>query len=463
MKRLLLLLLALCMAAPMALGQEDVYQAILDKGQGALVEVPSFQEDTTYTFHVPARRVAAPEYFEANGLSPDSFLGLAGETTKEQVPGSELGYKFLTSNRLIYPISMSPDGQVLLLGEDEKMLLKKGEDVYILPLNLSRSDEEEQPTYHARQDADTRIGTEGVQWSPDGRYIAFPFALNNDGSPGNWPLMLADTKENELFAIKSYHGPLSPKLNAYAQGVFSPDSAWFYYTENIGDILRLCRYNLESNTHELLLDTGINYRGKPGMGWVGDSLLCGLSKDGLGYLAAFSQQEGVWTMETDPLPEGMMPRLVQANGLTTLLALNDLAADGAPLYMLNGRGLQPAANEKGQVSFAYSSLFTSMEDLEAFRNPTNETQSAPFIHSLALKPDGRYAFAVVMTGETPSLHLLDTATLQSASLSVSPEDGDGVPALKGDRWSYGLTWYAQDDLFTTPFMGIVKKFQLQAE
>ncbi len=467
MKRLYVLILVLLMVAPTALGQQDIYQKVLDMGKGALVEVPAFDPETTYTFHIPARRVASKEYFEKNALTPDKDLGLAGETEQEQVPGSELGKELLTQKRDIYPISTSPDGQTLLMGEKENLLLKKGGDLYVLPLNIERGDDAELATYHVRKDADTRIGTEGVVWSPDGRYIAFPNASANAGSDGNWPLLLADTLNNELFTVKNYHGPIGGKLNACAQTVFSPDSAWLYYTENVDGILRLCRYNMEQNTHELLLDTKESYSGTPGIGWDSRGrLLCALTHQGKGFLAAFRQKEGVYSpLYTEPLADGVLPHFVQRAGDVTMAKVSGLSPNEAMpfTYIIRGKALTASADAQGQIVFECNAPLYNPEDMQAFRDSQAAAPSNAFIHSLALKPDGRYALAIVLAGETPSLHLVDIQTLRSAVLSVDEESAKLIPALQAYRYSYGLTWYAQDDLFSAPFMDFVKQFRIQAQ
>lgn len=467
MKRWMILLLALALCAPTALGQEDVYRQVIQQGKGRLVAVPSFEEEAAYIFHTAAPQVASPEYFTATGQTPDQFLGIAGQTQQSQFPGAQLGYRFLSDNRNIYPISLSPDGQTLLMGEGSTLLLKREQDLYPLSLNIQRSGGEEQAVFHLREDADARVGTEGVVWSPDGRYIAFPFAARNEGTPGNWPLMLADTQTKELFAAKVYHGPLGNKLTAYAQGVFSPDSQWLYYTENINDILRLCRYHMDSGTHELLLDTGLTYHGRPGMGCDGEGrLVCALIREGETYLAAFTPQGETYTLDTRPLPGGVLPHLVQTAPGTVMTRVSGLSpSQGAPFtYLINDRALLPVTDSQGQVSFAYSNPLTAPEDMEAFRDSQLAAPPDTALHSLAVRPDGRYAFAVAVQGEgNVSLHLIDLQSLASAPLTVSEEDAQGVPALAGDRFSHGLFWYGEDGLFTAPFMGVVKQFHIQAQ
>ena len=207
-----------------------------------------------YTLIMPKTPIIADPLMLALMGSEDDDIGPVADTEQTTVSGQSL------LEQGLYVLSVSPDGQRILCSAGARLLLMEGSTLRAVALNLSRCaatqrEGMEQSIRYASQPAPRLVGSEGFRWSPDGKYICL---LNDRQTIQQMKpvlLMLIDAEKGEMFSIRAYQTSNLHERATAMQGVFSPDSRYLYYTEFVDRTARLCRYDLNTQKHELLFDT----------------------------------------------------------------------------------------------------------------------------------------------------------------------------------------------------------------
>ena len=251
--------------------------------------------DANYNFssHLSSR-VASQSYID---LNPDKNIGLDTDTMSKQVMGAQLIALGLA------PLGVSTDGSAALLTDGEFLFTKLADDIKMLAFNIEKSgDSIDAEDYYNHSPINKLMGVEGVVFSKDGRYMLMPNCMDELQFMPKRPLMLIDAEKGEIYSIRSYDD--TPMLTNYYQAIFSPDSAYVYYTEMVEKSLRLCRYNIEKGTNETVLDTGERLTGWPGMEIDENGIIRCYIGDGIktNYLATFVPENSKYSFNKEELP-----------------------------------------------------------------------------------------------------------------------------------------------------------------
>lgn len=416
MKKTLALLMACLLLTGTALAETNIYEEAFAKGQAALVEMPLLAEDETYTLRGPSTPIIASEaYYQQQGITPEGEMGYAENTLEITTSGKGMMQSFF-----LEPLAVSPDGQTQVLAYGAMIVLLKGNTLTPVALNLERSGGAPQGVAYAQEMMFDKLGGEGLIWSPDGRYIAFPNAHQVLLQFKSQPLMLLDTQKGELFTAKAYEeGSHALDISTFSQGVFSADSQHFYYTDTVEGTTRLNRYTMESSQHEVLLDLGERFFAFPGMAWTAEgNLLCYMTREQDNAQITFLKEGDTWTSQTEDAPDFMMPYYMQATpaGIFTRMYFSS----GAMLPMINGQWLS-AAEKNGSTVITLKDSFSTEEDLEAWMSSVDENTYA--VTAATLSPSGQNALLMVSdgNGDNRTCHLMDMQTMATLPLDLSED------------------------------------------
>lgn len=337
-------------------------------------------------------------------------------------------------------VSVSPDGQTVLLSMDSDLfVLTQGKLSLLNARDVTTGQAEE----YLSDPVIRRLGAEGAVWSPNSRYVVFPNARSVTTYLRSVPLMMADTKAGEIFPIKTYQQTTGVVLESFMQGVFSPDSQAFYYTDIVGGITRLNRYSLRDHTSETLTEVGENAYGYPGMACGGDTLTWYAYQNAENRLNVYHLKDGALSQQPLALPRALQPQYYAAAGQTVLTSQSVLSGIYMGMvHLLDGKPLGAQVGSNGLAVFHLGEPLDTQEALDAWLAVQEDYKNDPArVAHLAVSPDGRYALAMLLFNNYAdhTFWLLDVNTLQAVPVEADLGENPVVYLAKGARYMPGLS------------------------
>ena len=394
--------------------------------------------------------IADPLMLALMGGENDDISSIA-DTEQTTVSGEALLEKGF------YVLSASPDGQRFLCSEGQRLFLLTGSTLRAVALNLSRCAATqrkgmEQSIRHASHPAPRLAGSEGFRWSPDGKYICL---LNTKGPTLSAPLMLIDAEKGEMFSIRVYQTGSPSKIDTAMQAGFSPDSRYLYYTEYVERTARLCRYDLNTQKHELLFDTLERLLGCPALGMnENGEILCPIRMRESALLT-FKEGAGGWVSAQKALPGlGVSYFAASGQGAIMDLILSKEQTDehihhvkvGGQLWRVSAEMQNKVSND---VHFSLSPPYESKEDaLSDMQKDSEKNPQALRIRHAAMSPAGSRYLLVIESQDNKDVfrYFLMNAQSDEAPAAVEvPEE------MKTGRLFFqrNNSWYAAGMVFLT--------------
>lgn len=355
-----------------------------------------------------------------------------------------------------FVLSASPDGQHFLCSEGQRLFLLTGNTLRAVALNLSRcaSTQREgmqQSIRYASEPASRLVGCEGFLWSPDGRYVCLLNAKLLMAAMKPVPLMLIDTEKGEMFSVRAY--PTGKQAGSAMQGIFSRDSRYLYYTEFVDRTARLCRYDLNTQKHELLFDTLERFFGYPALGMnKNGEILCAMCWRE-NALLTFRESAGGWASAQKTLPlQDISYFAASGQGALMEQFLSD-EKRAVPIHHVKVGGQMwrvSAEGRDGGVHFHLGTPYESTEEALAGIQKESENPNALFIRHTAMSPTGSRYLLVTESQDNKDVfrYFLMNAQSDEAPVAVEvPEEMNTVrPSFRRDnsRYAAGMVFLTED-------------------
>jgi hypothetical protein len=360
----------------------------------------------------------------------------------------------------------SPDGsKAILMDEEHAYILKDNTITMILP-NYIRSVHDGYASFSLFNKMKTSqwVGSEGITWSPDGRYAALTnFRQVFMMMRFIYGLYIIDTDTGELLCLDTYPNKINEGAASVIQTCFDASGRYLYYMlyGNINPDCRtaLMRYDMETGEKLQLLACPQN-TAYPRLELDPRGRLVNLTdtaqpEEFLG-LNVFEQKDSVWAANAFPfsMPSAnVRPQYMDIGSAGLGIMLQTVFVSGRSI-MLPGRFLTDDAftgyNELLLIEGmdAANAAVLPLSALGDGSELATKIASGEVLQCLNMKlsPDGRYALLLTTDGKTYSFMMMDLATLtlqkvQSPPEAASMRAGNGLPPsgayLSGYNWFEG--------------------------
>ena len=414
-----------------------------------------------YTLIMPKTPIIADPLMLALMGSEDDDIGPVADTEQTTVSGQSL------LEQGLYVLSVSPDGQRILCSAGARLLLMEGSTLRAVALNLSRCaatqrEGMEQSIRYASQPAPRLVGSEGFRWSPDGKYICLLNDRQTIQQMKPVPLMLIDAEKGEMFSIRAYQTSNLHERATAMQGVFSPDSRYLYYTEFVDRTARLCRYDLNTQKHELLFDTLERLLGYPALGMnENGEILCAMGlKDNA--LLTFKEGADGWVSAQKALP-GLGVSYFAASGQGAIMEQvlpKEQTAGHIHHVKVNGQMWRVSAEVQTEygidVHFCLRPPYESREEaLADMQKDSEKNPQALCIRHVAMSPAGSRYLLVIESQDNKKAFRYFLMNAQSdeapAVVEVPEEMKTGRPFFqRGNPWYAAGMVFLTEDLLLAP-------------
>ena len=321
------------------------------------------------------------------------------------------------------------------------------------------------------------IGSEGVVYSPDGRYAAV-YNVKRTVYNGHFDLdpVLIDLSTGEMILTATYPNKMKEEnAGAVTTACFSADSRTFYYMVygRFGENrMRLCRYDLAAGTTETLLETELQaWRPHLSMTAGGDFLVV-VDDPKESALGIAENREGSWIMDRKAPAAGMkLFRLTDlrysANSGYAVLAGGMGSGFSSAFQVLEPDGDLSGFNQYLSLEKATDRIVAMTaeeyenairEDMERMAGQGNQ-QYAPgpdypyrTILNVILSPDGHYAL-LNTSGTSREGHSRDLFLVRLDDLAVRKVGGlDAGKILVGPLagpYQINIEWNTEDLIIGT--------------
>lgn len=296
------------------------------------------------------------------------------------------------------PVSISENGTMLFIGG--AMALHDGRLTLFWPNpNKGVPDEYGNLEKYLSLPLEKRIRSEGVAWSPDGRYFVVLNGKPMMKTHGNLVIdpILMDTQTGDMILTATYPSDKDSGFReAKAGACFSPDGKYLYYTVNTLDSgSRLLRYDLETGETELCLNMDQNYMNSSLFVLRDGSLLTMFyqeqseNESSRWGIARFFERDGMWHFEKPWLQPSLMfgsPRLACSRTSGTVLMIEEGNYTAMHIF-------RPEQDFEGIDDYWYIAKDTMqpvrLSDDELSRHIPDHSNMM-WINLCAFSPDGRY-------------------------------------------------------------------------
>ena len=368
---------------------------------------------------------ATKEWLSGNGGSLEDLenLGDAGYETdavSEKITDEALQEAGLNV------LSVSPDGQTILLEKDGSLLLMRGNQLSTVSMDLTRCEPSEQEglllacRFVSEQVLqDEGIGRAGILWSPDGKYALISNATSSLMRMKNsFGLLWLDAEHSEMYMASP--GSLSFGFGRGDTGTIvmhkCADTAdgyvygTIYGNLNGGSGLQICRWAPGAAEHETLGMTDAVFCCE-GMGFDAEHHLCMLVQaDGDRRLLEWSPESGISMGEV--IPDYLLPQYLEVTPLCTILSTVKNDETNLPVqYIRKDGNFSRLIVEKGQNT-------ARIEPLEADTPPKEEGLT---ILNAVLTSDGGQAMLCCRDEDgSYCFYLMDTDSFELTEMDASP-------------------------------------------
>ncbi len=410
MKKLLALVLLLTLLCGAAMAE----------GAWTLVETPLFSPEQTYRWRTSA------QFLKDSGVEA---LPEGAETTADglyvemRVPG--------TAFADATPVGVSPDGQTTVLIMGAYVLTLRDDVVTLLAPNRTRGVADEYGDFErfiGTADKIRYFGSEGLIWSPDGRYFVMTnwkqslmYAL------AVFDLILYDTQMNECFLAVTYANAMRKENCGFIpQARFDETGEYLYFCE-FGNVyaqrIALVRYEMATGVCQLI-HTSANFIAQPMLCLMPNGRYINLlDVTRANEYAGFNlySPDAAWRYEKINYPVPMMTAL-----RSQYMALSSKTGNGVVLQRVS-----PYAVEEERMGICYW-----LTALDASEKLTGHDEFA-LIDSL----DAAGAVRVKMTDcfDAEGRRLEGVGSVDVLTASLSPEDDDALLLLQsGEEYAFAL-------------------------
>ncbi len=347
-----------------------------------------------------------------------------------------------------YVISVSPKGNSGFIAA-ESLCVFYNDEYHIVYPSLSRGGEKGTARKQMLRVLSGKIlasiGSEGIQYSPDGRYAALSFWERVLYFAENQSPTLIDLSTGEWFCIQEYDTRIAEeKYGTILTSCFSEDGRYYYYTtrEKDGEKMPICfyRYDLENGKTEKCFSTeywvdrslvqtrngfmALDIGSKNEYGYV----FISQQKDDWQYEAALEEEYSLvpWTMDYS-LNSDYAVSAIRIRDLGALIALqvftSEDPSDGRKTYWAIHTGDNQAVPLTREEMINYLSTMR-----------TDPEPAYQYIQWAELSPDGYYALVQTRESKTGENKLLmirldDMAvrTVQGLDIRIFGELGGAFP------------------------------------
>ena len=365
--------------------------------------------------------------------------------------------KLLAALAVSSPVSISPAGNSAILSHGNGMAgiaVYDGEARFIYPSETRGVPDENKKldTIFNGRGLSTLIGSEGLVWSPDGRYcVGLNFTLTVVMMNFLVDPIIIDTTTGEAFLAETFGAkPMQGNAGAVVSACFSEDSRYLYYivVGKIGEErFSFRRYDLETGEVEPLFATSMFDLYYPHLCQTADNSFLVLqdakrSDESMG-LITLTEKKGSWSASPKYFPEkNMYWRAVRLNyspvsDYAMTIGRSQISGAGVIDSL---RFFQPGKDFTGMNDFyalkaedcSLVPLSTEALD-ELMQSGTAEASPYRVILDAALSPDGEYALVVYSIPDPLSMGFCLVRLSDLACIPVSCPDAQDFQPLPGGR------------------------------
>ena len=367
------------------------------------------------------------------------------------------------------PYFYSPDGnKAILMDEKHAYILKDNTITMILP-NYLRSVHDSYSGFarFIKMDPAQWAGSEGITWSPDGRYaVLTSFRQVFMMMRFIYGLYILDTDTGELICADTYPIKFTEGAASVIQTCFDASGRYLYYMlyGNINPDCRtaLMRYDMETGEKQQLLacpqNTAYPRLELDSKGRLVDLTDTTQPNEFLG-LNVFEQKDGVWTAAALPFSQPSMivrPQYMDIGNAGMGIMLQTTFCNGRT-GMLPGRFLTDDAftgYDELLLIEGFDAQHATVLPLSAYGDGSElaaKISSGEILQCLNIKlsPNGSFALLLATDGKTYSFMMMDLATLalkkvQSPPGCASVRAGSGLP--QSNAYPSGYNWFEGNKL-----------------
>ena len=458
---LLFALMLCCAIVSSALGEASGQSAIsapdlqlaaaFETGGLTLREIPLFSDPGGYTLRIPKA------YFES--ALKDSLNGK--EVTYSQDGAwvmAELSKEDLALMPLPDACSISPDGGRILYMDRERAYVVQGRVITVIAPDFTRGVPDSHGSFakFAAMPPGQWTGSEGVAWSPDGRYAVltnFRFVLMM--MKFIYGLNIIDTQTGQLYCADTYPDKPFEGGASVIQACFDTSGRYIYYMlygpMGQDSPNTLMRYDMETGEKEQLY-TGTVRSAYPRLQWAPGGQLVNLmdalkADEALG-LNIFGEKGGAWTASSLAFSQPL------AIARPTYLETGP-AGLGVLLQSVVTASLQLPARFDMNAGFAGYDELLLIESLDAPSAAALPLSAASYgdggelaekipkgkvlpCANITLSPDGHYALLLVLSdSQTCGILMMDLKTLALRQVKLPA----GAAPVHPYRTPSGFGWY----------------------